>query len=529
MRRNAVTSNSPTIIQNIRQEFEIMLEFVTSDQAKTATADYIERSIFKMLLALGAKLLTLFFVMRAEQCSREPRQTATGANLPYQRDTHRTYFSVFGKVPLWRPYFYKKDVGGQSPLDAELGLGDDCYSDLVRELIDYLGVYNVYHKSAEILERLLGLKLSSRVIAETIAADGVDVENYYARQSGPPPQAEAEILVVQADGKGVPLVYDEAPSSGPLRLGKGQKRGRKKEAVVTTVYSIDPQPRTPQQVVDSFFQPRQTPSRPKTGRVKPQNKHLRATLAGKDTALDRLAARVAQREGPHIHHRVALCDGCEALQSRLQERLAGFSLILDFIHADEYLWAVANSLLGETHPDRLVWMAAQTLKILSGQTDQVITQFRQMAQSGTCSTPQRTQLTKTANYFERNLPYMDYPTYLKHGWPIASGVIEGACRHFVKDRCELSGMRWQQVGAENLLRLRAVAENGDWDNYHHFRQRQRQLRLYQLPYPAQTPVEFQALGPPPIEQLRPAPTVDQVDPTVSCSSSTRYHQLPLVT
>ncbi len=90
----------------------------------------------------------------------------------------------------------------------------------------------------------------------------------------------------------------------------------------------------------------------------------------------------------------------------------------------------------------------------------------------------RQQLNKTANYFERNLPFMDYPTYLANGWPIASGVIEGACRHFVKDRCELSGMRWNQSGAENLLRLRAVAENDDWDAYHTYRKQQRHSCLY---------------------------------------------------
>ena len=73
---------------------------------------------------------------------------------------------------------------------------------------------------------------------------------------------------------------------------------------------------------------------------------------------------------------------------------------------------------------------------------------------------------------------MDYQTYLSNGYPIASGVIEGACRHFVKDRFELSGMRWLQTGAENLLRLRAVAENEDWDAYQSYRMEQRQLRLY---------------------------------------------------
>ncbi len=151
-----------------------------------------------------------------------------------------------------------------------------------------------------------------------------------------------------------------------------------------------------------------------------------------------------------------------------------------------------------------------------------------MVQTGRHSAAQRTQLTKTANYFERNLAYMDYPTYLKNGWPIASGVIEGACRHFVKDRCELSGMRWERAGVENLLRLRAVAENDDWDDYHHFRKRQRHLRLYHSPYPEQSPAEFQALEPNTVRPIRPPTSVDQVEPTVSYrASSDRYHHLPL--
>jgi hypothetical protein len=524
-----MTSNSQTIIQDIRQEFEMLLKFVTSDQAKESTADHIERSLFKLLLALGAKLLTLFFVMRSEDCSRAPIEELDGQRLPYQHDAKRSYFSIFGKVPIVRPYFYKKGLGGRNPLDAELGLGADCYSDLVREITDYLGVYNVYHKSGDILWRLLGLNVSSRVIEENMAEDAVDVEAYYARKPAPVPQEEAEILVVQADGKGVPIIYEEPVPALPVRLGKGQKRGRKKEAIVTTVYTIAPQPRTPQQVVDSFFQRSQPDPKEKGVRPKPQNKHIWATLDGKDAALDRLRPLVTAREGAHIQHRVALCDGCDALQTRLQARFETFTLILDFIHADEYLWDVANSLFGEKDPQRLDWMAEYTLQILSGQTAQVIAEFRQMVQTGHYSAAQRTRLTKTANYFERNLPYMNYSTYLKHGWPIASGVIEGACRHFVKDRCELSGMRWERTGVENLLRLRAVAENDDWDDYHHFRKRQRHLRLYHSPYPEQSPVEFQALEPNTVRPIRPPTSVDQVEPTVSYSaSSDHYHHLPLV-
>lgn len=287
----------------------------------------------------------------------------------------------------------------------------------------------------------------------------------------------------------------ETPAEPKVRLGKGEKRGRKKEAIVTTVYTIDSAPRTPEQVVASFFYQDQGSAARKAAskRPKPQNKHIWATLDGKDTALARLAKQVAPRQGSHILHKVALCDGCEALQSRIETQFPDFNLILDFIHANEYLWKVGNSLLGETNEQRTEWVANQTLQMLSGHTEQIIAEFRSLAQDAQSTAAQRKQLTKTANYFERNLPYMDYPTYLAKGWPIASGVIEGACRHFVKDRFELSGMRWTQEGAENLLHLRAVAENGDWDAYHDYRKRQRHDRLYNIPFPSQGSPEAQAL------------------------------------
>ena len=489
-----MTSNSQAIIHDIRAEFEKMINFVTDEQAHTATADQIERGLFKLLIRLGAKRLTLFFVTRSHACSRDTLQTPAGQKLYYQHDVKRDYFSIFGKLVVWRPYFYKTGVGGQSPLDAELSLGDDCYSDLVREVSEYLGVYGVYHKTADILERLLELRLSTRVVAENIADDAADVETYYAQKPPPAPATESEILVIQADGKGVPMILD-TPAEPSARLGKGQKHGHKKEAVVTTVYTIAATPRTPQDVVASFFDPkparRATPT--DSPRPAPQNKHVWATLDGKDTALARLDKQVTLRQGNHILHQVALCDGCEALQSRIATHFPQFTQILDFIHADEYLWKVANSLLGETNEQRTPWMVDHTLQMLSGQTAQLITDFREQAQASTTTVSQREQLVQTANYFERNLPYMDYPTYLAHGWPIASGVIEGACRHFVKDRCELSGMQWNQDGAESLLHLRAVAENGDWDAYHDFRKGQRHARLYRTPAPSQSALEFQAL------------------------------------
>jgi hypothetical protein len=216
-------------------------------------------------------------------------------------------------------------------------------------------------------------------------------------------------------------------------------------------------------------------------------------LDGKETALIRLGQQVAPRLGSHIQHKVALADGCESLQELIKEQFPDFTLILDFVHANEYLWKAANSLLGENDEQRTKWVKKQTELMLAGKTRQVIDDFRSRAKKKTRTKKQVEKLEKTANYFERNLEYMAYDAYLTNGWPIASGVIEGACRHFVKDRFELSGMRWEMSGAENLLRLRAVAENGDWDDYHFFHRQQRHQRLYTSPFPTQNPLETLAL------------------------------------
>lgn len=477
--------------RNIRSDFEKMLQFVTSEEAQTATAHQIERSLFQLLLSLGAQLLLLFFQMRSQACARDTI-VVEDQPVPYNSEQKRVYFSIFGKVPLWRPYFYASEAGGHTPLDAELSLGTNRYSDLVRETVNYLAVYVPFNKAVAIFKRILKGSISTRVQKEMIAEDAEDVLAYYEQKPPPAAADEAEILVIQADGKGVPIILEKL-SPDPVRLGKGQKRGRKKEAIVTAVYTIAANPRTPQTVIDSFFQQNQEDKKSQTTPPKPQNKHVWATLDGKETALLRLGQQVSPRLGSHIQHKVALADGCESLQERIKEQFPDFTLILDFVHANEYLWKVANSLLGENDERRTEWVKKQTELMLSGNTQQVIDDFRSRAKKKTRTKKQVEKLEKTANYFERNLEYMAYDTYLVNGWPIASGVIEGACRHFVKDRFELSGMRWEQSGAENLLRLRAVAENGDWDDYHLFHRQQRHQRLYTSPFPTQNSLETLAL------------------------------------
>ena len=421
-------------------------------------------------------------------------KTETGEALPYHSEKSRTYYSVFGKLPVLRPYFYKAGVGGVGPLDEQLSLGADSYSDVVRELAEYLGVESAYEKVTALFGYLLGQSLGKNAVQLMVAEDGEDVEAFYEQKQAPDASTEGRILVVQADGKGVPMVK-QTETADKVRLGKGEKRSQKKEAVVTSVYSIEPNVRQPHEVVASLFgeeRAENAGAEPATW-AKPLHKEVWATLEGKDAALMRLASRVAKREGEHIHERVALTDGAEALQKRVQEHLPEFTLVLDFIHAAEYVWDAANRLYAEKDPRRQAWVEKCSLALLSGHTDQVIADLRRLAQTPGAKPAQQEQLHRTANYFERNLEYMHYDFYLAKGWPIASGVIEGACRHLVKDRCERTGMRWAQEGAESLLRLRAVAVNDDWEDYHAYRRQQRHHRLYAAPFSQSQPLEHQAL------------------------------------
>jgi len=456
----------------------------------------MERRLLVQVLALGRSLFALFLATRAAATAGRVHVGPDGVERPYHSRRTRPYLSIFGRIVFARPYFYRADVGGAAPVDAHLSLPATVCSDLVRETGEVLGVEGAYHTGLNVLRRLLGLGISTRTLQEQVAEDAREVAAFYAQQEPPPREEAAPILVLQADGKGVPLLRPTT-TPAPVRLGKGQKHGGKKEATLTAVYTIAPAVRTPEAVVAPLFDTTPPPERT-PARSGPQHKRLWATLAGKDAALAEAVRSVACRDGAHITHRVALTDGCQALQERVQQQFPTFTLILDLIPATEYLWDAATALLGETHPDRTAWVKARTLLLLQSRALQVADDLTHLAQE-----PRRTKRTAkvlrgVATYLERNAPFMQYATYLALGWPIATGVIEGACRHLVKDRCEQSGMRWTLAGAEALLHLRCVQENGDGDAFHAFRRRQRHQRLYALPYPQDAdmaPLDLRALEP----------------------------------
>jgi hypothetical protein len=469
--------NTETIVPQLRRDFEALLDYVTGPESANHDVYRVELHLFRQLLALGAALLKLFFRTRAAARPETPT-TSEGVAMRYHSRRSVRYISIFGELWVARHYFTAPRQAGAAPLDAELSLPDTAYSDLLRDWGAYGDTEQAYRETQLLLERMLGLTLSVATLEQQALRSAADVEAFYAQPSAPlAAEQSGSILVVQADGKGVPMT--KAALEQPVRLGKGQKRGTKKEAVVTCLYSVAPYVRTAEEVAAALLHegdPKALRPRPK-----PVAKEQHATLAGKAQACGDLAKRAAHRDGGHIQHRVALTDGAEALQDQMQACFPGYTLILDILHATEYLWDAANALVGETDPKRIDWLRPKLVQLLEGKTAEVIRSLQAEAAMPSRSESQRKALERTIGYYRRNEPFMHYDHYLAHGWPIGTGVVEGACGHLVKDRMEQAGMRWTVDGAQAILDLRAVRLNGDWDAYWHFHRQQQHHRLYGTP------------------------------------------------
>lgn len=279
---------------------------------------------------------------------------------------------------------------------------------------------------------------------------------------------------------------DSPPSEA--RRGRGEKKTAKKEATVTALYTIAPYPRGADDIIRALVPEQATEQSALPPRPKPTGKQVRATMSGQKVAFEHLCQQVERRRSPKIVHYVALTDGNRGLKNRVQQDLPQFTLIVDIIHVTEYLWEAANILLGETHPMRTMWIQDALRCLLEDEFEQLLTHLHYQLPG----LPKRKQtaLKKVITYLQNNRDYLHYQDYLAKGYPIGTGVIEGACRHLVKDRFERAGMHWSLAGAQVMLDLRAVYLNGDWDDFQRFRRQQAHYQRYASVLPVRVPEEI---------------------------------------
>lgn len=461
-----------------RDTFEKLLSYVVGN-AEREELHEVERGIFVRLLELGLMLLRLFLAQKGTgKLSEGKLVTREGVELRYHGQKSTQYFSVFGVVEIKRAYYWDLGEEGVCPLDAVLNLPDRSYSYLLQEWADLIGVGRAFEQVTKQIETWLRVKLWPQAVQISMQEAAPDVDAFYEQKPTPAPATEAKFLVAQIDGKGVPI-RREKPHGKKLRLAKGEKPNKKKEAVAYSTFTIDPFKRTADDIVRevrddaTIVEPKSRPERPE-----PQNKHTRATLAGRQHAFIEVAKLLDERDPKRRKQRLLIMDGSEDLQKWARKYLRSCLLILDIWHVLVYLWDASLAFHPEGSAESVRWVMRKLKLICEGKVGYVIGDLRRKLAEGKLPNGHRAELVKAIRYMNNNRRFMRYDDYLARGFPIGSGVIEGACRHLVRDRMECTGMRWSIDGAQAVLDLRAVEINGDWASFWEYRTRAESARLY---------------------------------------------------
>lgn len=461
----------------------------------------VEETTWSGLIEVGREMIAGYIKKQEEEIPQPKVIEHEGRKLhrlPGRR--MRPYVSAFGPTPFRRYVYAARETQRQEvvPLDAKLGMPEGNTSYLLQKWSGTKCVKESYQESRATLQEILGFAPSVNCLEDIVARAAEHADVYLDRQEPVDPTTEAEILVATSDCKGVPMRHidaprtkrcDDVPQPKRQRLKKGEKNGQKRMACVGGVYSVAPFRRTADDVLNEILRKEKQKQRPK-----PQNKRLRAVLTrqvdgkevnAKDVVFDWLAKEVRQRDPQECRTVVAIMDGETKLRD-LQELKIGRAIgILDIWHVTEYLWKLAYCFHTEGSDEAEAFVETYLRKLLEGNVGRVLGGIRQMITKRGLSKHKCEKAQQYLNYFAERSEYMKYDEYLAAGYPIGSGVVEGACRHLVKDRMEQTGMRWRIAGAQAVLSLRAIYVNNDWDTFHADRIQAEQRKLY--PYKRRLP------------------------------------------
>ena len=407
----------------------------------------------------------------------------------HERDLH----TVLGEVQVTRLAYRAAGSENLYPADAQLNLPPVRHSHGIRRLAALEAPRSSFEDGQAAIVRQTGQQIGTRQLRELTLAAAQDVGAFYAQRERTVPDGK-DLLVLSCDAKGV-VMRPEAlreqtrtqaqNASGKLktRLSKGEKTNRKRMAEIVTVYELTPEPRTAAAILpDPDNPPAAASPRPKA-----KNKWLKASVTDDARAVIAEMFNEADRRDPeHKLTWVALVDGnnhqIDRIKAEARKRKITIPIVVDFIHVLEYLWSGCWCFFSEGDPAAERWVSDKARQVLDGRAGIVAAAIRRKATTLGLDANQRKNADRCADYLLAKRPYLDYPTALSNGWPIATGVIEGACRHLVKDRMDITGARWGLAGAEAILTLRALISNGDFDQYWPFHLAQEHRRVHASRY-----------------------------------------------
>lgn len=482
----------------------VLLDELTNRLATGATMTMAHDAVERMIDVEGRKVLRTLFEdhLRLRSLARpaEAVVDAEGKERTHVRPQARTLESVFGTVAFTRPGFGGRGLESLHPVDAGLNLPPEKYSLLLRRLVAEEAARGAFEEAAAVIRRYTSGTIPLRQVEQLVLRAARDFDAFYsARDLVPAEECSGQLLVLSFDGKGVPMrkvdlrpetrkAADQRERKLAHRRTKGEKASSKRMSTVAAVYTVAPFVRVPEDVIGEIRHVRSVSA----GRPRPEAKRVWASLEHEPEEVMRQAIAEGLRRDPdRTKTWVALVDG-NRQQILLLRKLAReydlrLTIVLDFIHVAEYLWRAAYVFHEEGTKDAEAWVMDRLLRVLRGEASNVMAGIAQSATKRGLSAKARKPADRCCNYLRKNLRYLRYGECLQHGLPVATGVIEGACRYLVKDRMEVTGARWRLQGAESVLRLRALRTSGDFDAYWAFHVEQEHLRNHRRRYAGASP------------------------------------------
>ena len=491
--------NEDIFFLEARQLFEEMVDWLSSESVCGLEHGELEENLFVNGNELLRRLLQGYLDRRSDDEIEGDCSGSDGAKRTHKRKLSRKLTTIFGIVTVRRMGYGGRKITSLSPLDAELNLPIEQYSHGVRQRVATEVAVNGFNSTVETIKKTTAAQVPKRQVEELAQTSARDFNEFYEYQQSQSKQLEqtGEIIVISADGKGVimrredlrPNTQKRAIASQrklEKRLTKGEKRNSKRMATVAAVYTIKPFIRTAQQIIN----PKEFPN---VLRPRPEGKRVWASLVKEpETVISEAFDEALHRDPSQQKHWVALVDGNKT-QLCLLKQLARkhdikLTIVLDIIHVIEYLWKAAFVFHSPSSKQAEDWVSERLLRILKGQSSLVASGMRRSATLRQLKIEQRSAVDKCANYLLNHGTFLKYDDYLAAGFPIATGVIEGACRYLIKDRMDITGARWSLDGAEAVLRLRSLYVSGDWHEYWRFHQQRERLRHYLAVYQSGIPL-----------------------------------------
>jgi len=456
---------------------------LSSGDLMHATHDEVEQYATAQGRQIVNALLRDHFALRGQAEARTPVVGADGRERTHVRhEAARTLVTTVGAVPVPRVTYNGRGLSALHPTDAELNLPEDSFSLEVRRQVAMLAAEVSFERAGLQFEELTGVHVALRQVEDLTRAAARDMEAFYAEGRADLADAvTSELLVLTADQKGVvmrhehlrPETREKAATSRPKlesRHTRGEKPNRKRMATVAAVYTVGPHLRTAEEVVAGLRHLKPAPDARKSRPPRPEAKRVWASVEAELPVVIGQLFDEAERRDPLRQKRwLMVMDGDpkleQAARREAKRRGVKLTLVLDFIHALEYLWRAGHALHAEGSPELEAWVLNRLTALLHGNVSNVAAGMRRSATRRDLSASARAPIDRAANYFLKRKSMMRYHDLLALGAPIASGVIEGTCRSLVNDRLDITGARWSVEGAEAVLRLRAILRSGDWREY----------------------------------------------------------------